>query len=80
MAHGITSQGGFGHVANPTAPDALAPLAHSFETSRYQEQFLATAFEAVLPIIRRRIVQVDSQCEHIRASELREAMPVARGS
>ncbi len=58
----------------------LAPLAHSFETSRYQEQFLATAFEAVLPIIRRRIVQVDSQCEHIRASELREAMPVARGS
>lgn len=35
-------------------PTRTIPLDRSFESTRLQEQFLATAFEAALPIIRRR--------------------------
>jgi hypothetical protein len=36
------------------SPTRLVALDRSFEGTRLQEQFLATAFEAALPILRRR--------------------------
>ncbi len=39
---------------SPRFLTCLAQLDRSFESARYQERFLATAFETALPIIRRR--------------------------
>jgi hypothetical protein len=69
-------------LAMPRIPRPLthrATLDRSFETSRFQERFLASAFEAVLPIIRRRLDQADSRCEHAPVSQSHAIQPVAQG-
>lgn len=48
----------------PRTLTRFAPLDRSFEASRYQERFLATAFEAALPIVRRRIDRTGPRREH----------------
>lgn len=57
----------------------LASLDRSFEGSRYQERFLATAFEAALPVLRRRPERTGPRREHPATPPDRLARPAAQG-
>lgn len=57
----------------PRPPNRLAPLDRSFEISYDHERALAFAFEAALPIIRRRTDRTGQRPEHPAAPASRAA-------
>ena len=63
----------------PPPPTRLAALDRSFESSRYQERSLATAFEAALPIIRRRPDRTGPRRGRSATTPHRAAGPAAQG-
>jgi hypothetical protein len=63
----------------PRLPNRLAPLDRSFEIAHDHERALALAFEAALPIIRRRPERAVQWRDHPAAPVSRAAGPATQG-